>query len=59
MGIRTTKFAALTIHFSEKVNAIFDLPSKHLWGYTLENIKWKDDTQCYVISISFSPIEIK
>ena len=47
------------VHFSKKVNTVFNLPLKHIWGYTLEDIEWREDTQYYVISTGFSPIDIK
>ena len=47
------------IHFSMKLNKIINLPLKHLWKYTLEDIKWNHDTEYYIISTGFYPIDIK
>lgn len=47
------------IHFSRKINKIIDLPLKHLWGYTLDDIERRDDTQYYVIAVNFCQVDIK
>ena len=37
------------IHYSHKINSICNLPFKRIWGYPINDIKCKDDTQYYVI----------
>ena len=42
------------LHYSRKINHLCRLPFKGIWGYPLDNIEWKDDTQYYVLFINAS-----
>lgn len=46
------------IHLSQKINAIINLPFKHIWGGKFDEINWKPDTEYYIIGVTgaFFPI---
>ncbi len=46
------------IHLSEKINQIINLPFKSVWGSSLDDITWDNNTMYYVIFKSPYPIDV-
>lgn len=57
-GNRFLKFLKRA-HFSYRLNKVIRLPFKSIWGYTLKDIDWNDDTRYYIIAVGFAPMDIE
>ena len=45
------------IHLGKKIDERVHLPFKNIWGSCLDDIKWEDDTQYYVIFLEPYPLK--